>query len=188
MVLTSPASRAVRWQAGDDVLSSVLRSLRPRGHVFCRAELSAPWGLEFVAREFAHFHVVEEGSAWLRLKDQEAPRPVAQWDLVLIPPGGGHVLTDTPDTTPVPLGSLVKPREEGGHHELLRFGGGGHLTRLVCGSFRLGPPAGHPLLALMPPAVVVRGSAGKPPAWLAPVLDFLGDEARSNQPGAETVI
>jgi AraC-like DNA-binding protein len=184
---TRSSSAAVRWQAGEDVLTSVLLSLRLQGSVFCRAELSAPWGLAFEPRDYAHFHVMQQGKSWLRLKGEKRPRPLNEGDLVVIPHGGGHVLTDAPETRPVPLGSLVKPGH-GGPQNVLRFGGGGGTTRLVCGAFRFGPSGRHPLLAVLPHAILVRGSAGRAAAWLEPILSFLGDEARRNEPGAETVI
>ena len=179
---------AVRWQAGDDVLTSVLRSMRLQGSVFCRAELSAPWGIALEPQDYAHFHVLEQGNAWLRLRGEERPQPVGEGDLVLIPHGGGHSLTDEPTTPPVPLGSLVKCLGPGGQYDVIHFGGGGGATRLICGAFRFGASARHPLLAALPPVILVRGSAGRPAARLEPILDFLGDEARRDQPGAEMVI
>jgi AraC family transcriptional regulator, alkane utilization regulator len=185
---STPATAAVRWQAGDDVLTSLLRSLRLQSSVFCRAELKAPWGLALDPQEYAHFHVVEEGSGWLRSSGEKQAQPLRQGDLVVIPHGGGHVLTDAPATRPVPLGSLIKPASPGGPHVVLRFGGGGAVTRLVCGAFQFGPSGRPPLLAVLPPAIVVRGHDGRPPAWLDRILGSLGDEARRDQPGSETVI
>ncbi len=178
----------VRWQAGDDVLTSVLVSLRLQGSVFCRAELSAPWGLDLEPQEYVHFHVMEQGSGWLRLKGVRQAQPLRQGDLAVIPHGGGHVLTDSLGTRAVRLGSLVKPIGPGGPQNVFRFGGGGATARLVCGAFRFGPSARHPLLAALPPVILIRGSAGQPASWLEPVLGFLGDEARREQPGTQTVI
>jgi AraC-like DNA-binding protein len=182
------SAAAVRWRADDDdVLTSVLLSLRLQGTVFCRAELSEPWGLAFEPRSYAHFHLIHQGSAWLRLKGEKELQPLREGDFVLIPHGGGHALTDDPKTHPVPLGSVVKPGH-GGLQNVVRFGGGGGTTRLVCGAFRFGPSSRHPLLAVLPSAILVRGSAGHPAPWLEAVVNFLGDEARRNAPGAETVI
>jgi AraC-like DNA-binding protein len=182
------AKEAVRWQADHDVLATVLRSLRVQGSVFCRAAASAPWGLALEAQNFAHFHVMEKGNAWLRLKGQKNPEPLREGDLAVIPHGKGHALTDAPTTNPVPLSSLSKPGGPSGLHRILRFGGGGEAARLVCGAFRFGPSIRHPLLQVLPPAILVRGSAGRPAPWLEPILAFLGDEAGHDQPGAETVI
>jgi AraC-like DNA-binding protein len=179
---------AVRWQAGDDVLTAVLRSLRLQGSVFCRAELSAPWGIALEPQDYAHFHVMEQGSAWLRLRGEKDAQPLGEGDLALVPHGGGHALTDEPTTPAVPLGSLVKRPSPGGQYNVIHFGEGGGSTRLVCGAFRFGPSARHPLLAALPPVILVRGSAGRPAPWLDAILGFLGEEASRNQPGTETVI
>ena len=47
---------------GTDVFADVLDSLKLRGRLFCRCELSAPWALGFAAGDFAHFHVIEGGT------------------------------------------------------------------------------------------------------------------------------
>lgn len=185
---TLPPGARVLWQAGDDVLTVILRSLGLQGSVFCRAELSEPWGMTLDAQDYAHFHVLEQGSAWLRLKGEKAPRQLSQGDLAVIPHGDGHALTDSPSTPTVPLDSLVKRPGPGRHYDVIQFGGGGVSALLVCGAFRFGPSDRHPLIAALPQTIVVRGSAGRPAAWLEPLLGFLSDEARTNDPGAEAVI
>jgi Cupin len=53
---------------GTDVLADVLDSLKLRGRIFCRCELSAPWALGFAAGNFSHFHLIGRGHCWLRLQ------------------------------------------------------------------------------------------------------------------------
>ncbi|MFN7999868.1 MAG: cupin domain-containing protein [Acidobacteriota bacterium] len=92
-----------------DVLTDVLKTLRLRGRVFCCSELSAPWALSLPESGYAHFHVIERGGAWLRLAGETQAHLLASGDLVIVPHGRGHVLSDSPNTKPVPLRQLIKP-------------------------------------------------------------------------------
>jgi AraC-like DNA-binding protein len=166
-----------------DVLTQVLETLGIQGRVFCRSELSAPWSLALPPSDFAHFHVLERGSGWIRLEGESAAIPLAGGDLVIVPHGGGHVLCDSPETPSVPLGRLV-PRSEQGH-PVIRHGGGGAETRVICGSFQFQSPAESPLLSLLPPLIHIRGAAEE---WLASTLQLLFYEARHDRPGAKAML
>src|SRR3954470_13838410 len=68
-----------------DVLTDVLASLRLRGQLFCRSELSSPWSLSLPPGDFAHFHIVERGGGWIRVAGDDRPKPLASGDLVMLP-------------------------------------------------------------------------------------------------------
>ncbi|HSG39651.1 MAG TPA: cupin domain-containing protein, partial [Thermoanaerobaculia bacterium] len=138
---------------GPDVLTDVLSSLRLRGRLFCRSELSAPWSLALEPGDFAHFHVVERGGCWIHLTGDDRPRPLASGDLVVLPHGQGHTLSDRPDRPPVPISKLLEGAKNQDGRALIQHGGGGAETALVCGSFRFEGSAGHPLLSLLPPLI-----------------------------------
>ena len=74
-----------------DVLSDVLGLLRLRGEVFCRTELSAPWGLSF-SPDQAQFHVVEDGGCILHAEGSREMVALTAGDLVILPHGRGHQL------------------------------------------------------------------------------------------------
>lgn len=76
---------------------------------------------------------------------------LAGGDLVVIPRGTGHSLADSPATKARPLAEMAGPRAGEGGCIVMRGGGEGAETRLVCGSFRferfqqgLPPPLRHP--------------------------------------------
>src|SRR5689334_416289 len=120
--------------AGGDVLSGVLQALGLESRVFCRSVLRAPWSLALRASELAHFHVVRSGAAWLHLAGCE-PLALAAGDLVVLPHGRGHSLSDDARRRRLPSARQVKlgPASRGCH--VLRLGGRGAETELVCGSF-----------------------------------------------------
>lgn len=170
-----------------DVLTTVMDALRLRSRVFCRSELRAPWGMTLRRSDYAHFHVVERGGAWLRV-DGEAPLALAAGDLVVVPHGAGHVLADTPDRPARPLAELVGERASGGGCTVVRGDGTGPETQLVCGAFAFERPDAHPLLELLPPLVHLRPAASAASEWLDATLRFLAWETREARPGTETIV
>src|SRR5262245_54718452 len=98
-----------------DVLSDVLGTLRLQGHVFCATQFSAPWGLLVPRSDLAHFHVVDRGEGWLRLQQDRTPIALAPGELVILPHGSGHVLSDRPTTRPVRLDELLARQSGAGH-------------------------------------------------------------------------
>jgi AraC-like DNA-binding protein len=169
-----------------DVLTDVLKTLKLRGRVFCSSELSAPWAMSLPTSDYAHFHVVERGGAWLQLADEKQPRPLASGDLIIVPHGRGHVLSDHPKTRPTPLAQLIKGGQGGCH--LMEFGGGGALTRMICGSFQFDNEARSPLRSILPPLIHLNHAQNRLGEWLEPTLKMLALEARQPQPGSETLI
>jgi len=170
-----------------DVLTDVLSSLRISGRLYCRTELSAPWGMLLPPSDLAHFHVIERGSCCLKLTESEEQVSLTAGDLVVIPHGRGHQLADRPETPAVPLGHLV-PSHAPGISPLVRHGGGGAATMMICGGFQFERRESLPLLGLLPPVLHIRGDGGRTVPWLETTLRFLGEEARASRPGAPMLI
>jgi AraC-like DNA-binding protein len=90
---------------------------------------------------------------------------------------------DGPSRRPKPLGALV-PRANWGAHVLVRHGGGGAPTHLLCGAFEFERPVDHPLLRQLP-AIVKVARRHDQTEWLRSTLGFLQAEARRPSPGSE---
>jgi AraC-like DNA-binding protein len=146
---------------GPDVLTDVLSSLRLRGRLFCRTELTAPWTLTIPPDELAQFHVVEDGRCWIHLDGEERARELAPGDLVVLPHGHGYRLTDSSQ---------------------------GSEAWMIRGSFCFEGRGGHPLLSLLPPVVHLHAEEGREGGWLEMTLKLLSHEARHPRPGTETLI
>jgi len=170
---------------GLDPLSEVLQDLRLSGVGYGRCELTRPWGLEFPPQSAARFHFVAAGGCWLRSPDGEW-LPLRAGDVVLIPRGTGHALADTARGRTKPIDDM--PLEEIGDRAYrLRAGGRGARTLLACCSVSFEQPALHPLLELMPSALLVRGAA-KDDATLPVFLDTMAGELLDQRVGAATVM
>ena len=176
------------WRAdASDVLTTVMDAVRLRSRVFCRSELKAPWGMALKRSDYAHFHVIERGGAWLRVEGQE-PVALAGGDMVVVPHGTGHTLTDSLATKARPLAEMAGRRASEGGCVVMRGGGEGAETRLVCGSFRFERREAHPLVELLPPLIHLRPAETPAAEWLEATLRFLAWETREAKPGTETIV
>ena len=78
---------------GEDGLSSLLRDVRVRSVVYCLSDFAAPWGFSVERSPVAKFHVLLHGTAALTVSGATPVRLVAG-DLVVLPHGDGHTITD----------------------------------------------------------------------------------------------
>jgi AraC-like DNA-binding protein len=174
------------WTQPGDALTEVLRDLRLAQTFYCHSELTAPWGLGMPAEDFAVFHFVAEGEAWLQRTDQPPLRLVAG-DFVLAAPGLVHDIASAPGIDCVDVQRLPHERV-GDSAMLLRRGGDGPRTVLACGGVRFEDPAAHPLVSLMPDVLHIRASQDGEALRLRQMLEVLGSEALTPRPGGTTVM
>jgi len=123
--------------AKEDGLSSLLRDVNVRSVVYCLSEFAAPWGFSVERSPVAKFHVILNGGATLAVGDA-TPIPLTTGDLVLLPHGDGHTISDQPGSPVRQLDAILAdhPVDETGW---LSYGGAGRQTRLLCGGFELNP-------------------------------------------------
>jgi AraC-like DNA-binding protein len=170
-----------------DPLGEALHFLRMSGIFYSRCEFSAPWGLELPAmRDFLMFHVVTSGRCWLEV-EETGERLLQPGDLALVPHGEGHRLASAPGGPCVPLFDL--PRAYASErYEILRHGGDGAATTLVCGAVRFDHPAARHLVDVLPRVISVDAAGSNQLDWIHSTLRFMAVEARELRPGGETVI
>lgn len=171
--------------ARNDVLSEVLTLIRLRGELVYTALLGEPWGLRFQPGP-AHFHFVEKGEVWLTPAG-EAPTRVGEGDLVLLPQGKGHLISDAQGSPAVSMGDVA-----GEHFDrdqlVLRYGGDGPVSQLVGGFFSFDGSALPVIMSALPPLIHIRRGDGGAPPWLAAISRFLVAEAQEPNPGSSLMI
>jgi AraC-like DNA-binding protein len=168
-----------------DPMSSVLNLVRMRGELLCASEMSTPWGLRFDKKN-AHFHVVEAGSACLKVKGVREPIGLNGGDLVIIPFGADHTLSDKPDRRCVPVVEAVA-RSRRSSDGFTHFGGGGVRSRLLCGQFTFEGVLAQQLMSVLPPLIHVQNRGGPQFDRLRLSTQFFSDEARNPGPGSAIV-
>jgi AraC-like DNA-binding protein len=170
----------------DDPLGEALHFLRVTGTFYCRSELTAPWGLSMPSwSDCMWFHIVTTGRLHLDVDGADA-RVLQAGDLALVPHGQGHVLRSEPGTITPDVTSLE--HEFRNRYAILRHGGGGAGTTLVCGAVRLDHPAAHHILPLLPEVLHVEPTGGPQAEWMQSTLRLIAAEAASLRPGGEAVI
>lgn len=174
------------WTAVDP-LGEALHFLRMSGTFYCCSEFTAPWGLALPPmRRFLMFHVVVAGRCWIEVDGVE-PRLLQPGDLTLVPHGEGHRLVSEPGVAAAPLFDL--PREYANdRYEIIRQGGGGAATSLVCGAVRFDDPAAQHLLSLLPRMICNQASSSPQLEWMNSTLRFMAAEAQALKPGGETIV
>ena len=173
--------------APSDPLAEALHFLRMNGAFYCRSELTAPWGMTMMPMPgYIWFHVVTTGRVWLEAGDDEG-RLLQPGDLGLVPHGEGHVLRSEPGV-PAP-GVLELEREEiSERYEILRHGGGGAPTTLICGAVRFDHPAARNLVEILPPIMHLEAASTPQLDWMQSTLRLMAVEAHELRPGSEAVI
>lgn len=170
-----------------DPLGEALHFLRMNGIFYCRSEFTDPWALELPPfRSCMMFHVVTAGQCWLDVDGADACQ-LRPGDLALVPHGEGHRLVSRAGVPAVKLFDL--PRElVSNRYEILRHGGGGTATTVICGVVQFEHPAAHHLIRLLPKVIGVDVWTSPEMDWIQSTLRFMAAEARELRPGGETVI
>ena len=180
-----------------DALSQTLRVVRLVGAIFINARFTAPWCyqspradtaapfLEPDAERVVIFHLITEGQCYVELGD-DPPMLLSAGDVVLFPQGDAHRMSSRPGLKPATSARLDeilarRPRQ-------LSYGGGGEVSRLVCGYLACDTRLAGMLLNGLPAIVRVNvrdSNAGK---WLESSVRYALAEARSPRPGGEGVL
>ena len=181
-----------------DVLSEVLRVVKLQGALFYNGEFSAPWCVNAhsshaLARQFVPgaehviiFHLLTEGRAFVHLESGER-ESLGPGDLVMIPHGHSHVMGNGGPAHAIndenEVASLIKQGMK-----VWRTGGGGEMTKFVCGYMACDPELSKVFLSGLPPLfkVSIRNDASG--RWLENSIRFSVDQAGEAQAGGEAVL
>jgi AraC-like DNA-binding protein len=170
-----------------DPLGEALHALRMSGAFYCRSEFTEPWGLTLPPLPgYLWFHVVTSGRVSVDLGDGELTT-LNSGDVALVTQGAGHRLCSDPAA--VAPGILDLPRQEiSARYEVLRHGGGGALTRMMCGAVRFDHPAARNLVALLPEIIYLDAASTPDLVWMQGTMALIAAETKHLRPGGEAVI
>ena len=186
-----------------DVLSDVLRTVKLQGALFFNGEFSAPWCFLSAHASTAApklsalvgpsaperlivFHFLTEGRAYARLPDGRREE-FATGDIVIVPHGDAHFIGNGSPEKPVDsFRVFAKHLSEG--LKPVRFGGGGEVTRFVCGFIACEPRLSEVFLAGLPPLLKVSVANQPSGAWLEHSIRFSVDQANESSAGSSLVL
>jgi AraC-like DNA-binding protein len=185
-----------------DALSDLLRVVQLTGAVYLDGAFSAPWCVTIPAdsalcsaylppsERVVSFHLVTEGSCWAMLPhDPGGALRADAGDVIVVPQGESHLLGSTTGLPPDFLGPILasKVRTAPGEVMTVAWGGGGAVTRMVCGFFAAQDIWRNPLLSALP-RMFKAGMRGSHASWLESSLRFATQEAASARAGSATVL
>lgn len=171
-----------------DALTRILNTLKLSSTFYYRTELTAPWGMTVPAQDnVARFHIVTRGQCYLRLEGEDEGVFLSNGDLVVIPYGASHSLTDSATTPAKMINEVLDEVSYPGEGPLV-YGGDGAACCLVCGEFGFDELGTHPLLDHLPKLLYVSGGSSHNTQWLESALSFISHEALSNAPGSHAII
>jgi AraC-like DNA-binding protein len=181
-----------------DTLSEVLRTVRLTGAIFLRAEFREPWGFQAPAagdasallapgtERIVPFHLVAEGRATVRVKGCQ-PLHLEAGEIVVLPRGDAHILENGAAAQLVDSSTLLPAILEG---SVLfeRGGGGGPVTRFICGYVGCDRQAERSFLAGLPPLFKVAVPGDGSAAWVESAIRHLVSESESTRPGSRALL
>ncbi|MFM2305104.1 MAG: hypothetical protein RLZZ135_2516, partial [Cyanobacteriota bacterium] len=149
-----------------DILSDILRIIRFSGAITFRPELSAPWAIQSLPQDdfaaalqvhtkhFLPFHIMVKGNCWIQAID--GPQTLlSEGDIIIFPHGDVHILGDRLDREAVLVNRLL-PEPPWTEPLLMKYGGGGEVSKLVCGFLQCEEMFMHPFLKTLPALIHVR--------------------------------
>lgn len=194
-----PGPAVDHWAARRmDALSEALGTVRMTGAIFVNAEVTAPWGfvappaqqgLRILAPGSEHlivYHLLTEGKALAEAEGMD-PLPLGPGDIVIVPHGDPHVMSNGAPSTLIDsaaaLGEYVA-----GDLKIMRYGGGGAVTRFICGFLGCERQACRLFLAGLPPMIRIniRGDAGG--TWLESSIRHLVSETGARRAGGPALL
>ena len=180
-----------------DPVRSALERLRLDGALFFRSELTEPFAFESTPLALADalvpgadrltlFHIVASGSCWVALDD--GVRFLAEeGDVIVLPYADHYAMGAGNEAETVSILSLLEPLPWS-VMPVLRHGGGGQRTEVVCGYMHSTDPLFDPSMRALPPLFVVRLPSGDASRWVRASIDYALADAAPPSNLAPTVI
>ncbi|HSQ52711.1 MAG TPA: AraC family transcriptional regulator [Nitrospiraceae bacterium] len=182
-----------------EILSEVLKAVKLDGAMFYNAEFSAPWCARSIdartvtsylspnSQQVIIFHLLTEGRGYAHVEGDNRPLPLNAGDIVIVPHGDAHILGNGPSVTPVGREQVLEQVLSQGL-KVSRMGGGGELTKFICGYMSCDPQLSRVFLGGLPPIMKVNIRDDSSGQWLEHSIRYSVDNADASKPGGETVL
>lgn len=173
-----------------DALSQILDALKLRGSVYFHTHFTPPWGVRVPSfGNVARFHMAMRGDCWLRVEGVDQPIHLSTGDLVVIPHGTSHILSDTKDRDAVDVDDVINQSGYAGHGALAIGGDNDdHACKLFCGHFEFEEGTMHPILGALPNFIHLPNTQTMNAYWLESVMRFVSAEIMGDKAGSDAIV
>src|ERR1700746_155022 len=181
-----------------DVLSTVLKTVKLEGAMFYNAEFSAPWSFRsppsclvapYLSPEPRHvviYHLLTHGRAYANIEDGRRST-LSAGDIVVFPHGDSHLMGNGRDVEPKDNAKFLEEIFSQGL-KVARMGGGGEITRFICGYLVCDPQLRKSFLGGPPPMFKVSISGDSSGQWLENCIRYSVGQAVDSHSGSEIVV
>jgi AraC-like DNA-binding protein len=176
-------------------LAKALSRIRLEGAIYLRAEYGEPWAIDgqggpmFAglmhpgAERLILFHVVASGRCWISRSDGERFW-ASKGEVLVLPYGDAHSMGGAEPATAVHVTTLL-PMPPWTEMPVVRHGGGGDRTNVVCGCLYSEDPIFDPALGAFPPVFVARPTRAAR-KWVDASIEYALEESSSGRPISST--
>ncbi len=181
-----------------DVISELLRTVQLKGAMYFNGRFSAPWKVASPpsaalasmfgagAEHVIIYHLVTAGRAYASIEAREQVQ-LEPGDLLMFPHGDAHILGHgSPDT--VVDAAKALPEILAQHLKEMSVGGGGELTRIICGYMGCDRLMMQPLLTSLPPLIKINLRNRDSGRWLEDSIRFSVREAEISTAGSDALL
>ncbi len=172
-----------------DLLSDILSTVRIQGTLYFRTAFTPPWGIEVPALgRAARFHIAVKGYCWVGLGDDRSVE-LREGDMLLIPGGAAHRLTDVDGRAVKTLDRVVAESGFSGKGALAVGGNEADaVTQLACGHLSFAEGADHPLLRALPDHILITSEIREVQPWLDDTIRALSREVHYGAAGSAATV
>jgi AraC-like DNA-binding protein len=182
-----------------DVLSEVLKAVKLDGALFYNAEFSAPWCFRqpashimapYLSSNSKHviiFHLLTEGRGYTQFDGEGRSIPLNAGDIVIFPHGDPHIMGNGLPVKPLDSAQALERVLSGGL-TVSRHGGGGEITKLICGYMACEPQLSRVFLGGLPPILKINIRNDASGQWLEHSIRYSVGQADAARPGGEAVL
>jgi hypothetical protein len=156
-----------------DLLSGLLRSVRLSGERIVAYAPPPAFSVGFA--DIGSLHIIEQGELMLQIDGDPHVEQVSRGDVVLLPRGDAHHLSDAGGRGQAVVRSGTAEQEP-------------EPARWLCGTFTIGDPQASHLLGSLPPMIILRGAHGPALEGLEVARRMLVFEMESPSQGSAVMV
>ena len=182
-----------------DVLSEVLKAVRLDGALFYNGEFSAPWRFRspasravapYLSPDSGHviiFHLLTEGRGYAHIEGEGRPVSLNAGDIIIFPHGDPHFMGNGSGVKAVDMAQELERISSQGL-KISRMGGGGEITKFICGYMACEAQLSRIFLGGLPPVLKINIRNDASDQWLENSIRYSVGNADASRPGGEAVI
>lgn len=172
-----------------DILHDIVDTLALKGAFYFRTDFSPPWSVKVPdLAGAARFHLVLQGRCNVEV-DGGGAVDLGPGDLLLIPRGRAHALSDAPGRSPRPLETVLDAVGYDGRGAfVLGEADPSASTQMVCGHYAFRQGADHPILRALPDYLLTNAAGRAKNVLLDEMLRLVAQKVFSDDLGAPATL